>query len=475
MFIDQYRQKVWQQLRQHDLRAFACLLTPALVQQAARQAGVSLGRGILNRATLLWLAISAALRPGRNFARVLVLTLRLLREMDRLPPRPRRRRARPRRSKHDPRSTDGLVSEEAFAQARALMPASYWVAVILLLGQAFASRHDAALRWQGFRLLVLDGTCLSLPRYRALGEHFGYARNQRRTPRPQARMVMLLWAQARLPWRYELTPRSQGESTLAARLLSALDRDDLVLMDRGFFHYGLFRQIHEAGAFFAIRRIKRLRLRTLVRWTPHERLVRWRPAARRWQGAELRLRVIDYQIPGFRKSAIVTNMLDPQRLSRAHFVGLSRSGAWVSERDVGLYHRRWQIETAFREMKRVQQLQGGLRGRTPATISYEVAGHVLLYLLVRWLMVEAAQQHGRDPLRLSFTETLHELQEVSLLLPLLAPRQRRRLLQQTLRRIASWEVPYRPGRHYPRPADGRTRYTGAGHPILPARLRPLKT
>jgi hypothetical protein len=31
-----------------------------------------------------------------------------------------------------------------------------------------------------------------------------------------------------------------------------------------------------------------------------------------------------------------------------------------------------------------------LRSHTPASIEYEVAGHVVLYLLIRWLIVEAA-------------------------------------------------------------------------------------
>ena len=66
----------------------------------------------------------------------------------------------------------------------------------------------------------LDGTCITLPRWKRLGEHFGYARNKNGAPRPQARMVMLLLAGVRVPWRYELTPRSQGESTVAGRLLA---------------------------------------------------------------------------------------------------------------------------------------------------------------------------------------------------------------------------------------------------------------
>ncbi|MCA1708117.1 MAG: transposase, partial [Actinobacteria bacterium] len=358
----------------------------------------------------------------------------------------------------------------------------YFVALIGVLGEALESRHRGLLYWNGLRLLALDGTCVTLPRWRRLGEHFGYAHNRRKrrrgNPPPQARMVMLLLAAVRVPWRYELTPRSQGESTVAGRLLEGVGEDDLVLMDRGFFNYGLFRQVHDAGGFFAVRRIKRLRFRTLRRLSPRERVVRWKPGSSKWKGATIDLRVIDYQIRGFRRSAIVTNLLDEKRVSREQFLGLNESGAWASERDyrAGLYHRRWQIETAFREIKRVQRMQepGGLRGRTREAIEYEVAGHVLLYLLVRWLMVEAAAARGRHPLRLGFTAALHEVRQAAMLLPLCTPPHQRGVVHRMLSRIAAELVPDRPGRHYPRPNDGRRRRTGAGHAITPARLRRCK-
>jgi hypothetical protein len=187
--------------------------------------------------------------------------------------------------------------------------------------------------------------------------------------------------------------------------------------------------------------------------------------------ASIQLRVIDYQIRGFRRSAIVTNVLDPQRISRREFLGLSHSEQWATEHDVGLYHRRWEIETAFRELKVVQGMEGTLRGRTPETIRYEVAGHVLLYLLTRWLMVEAAVQQGKDVLRLSFTDALREIDRVNALLPCLSAPRQRRLIAATLREIAAHEIPLRPGRHYPRPNDGKTRYTGAGHCIRGSKLK----
>lgn len=476
MFKDEQRCSVWQQIRQQDLSVFATLLTPQVFSAAAAECGLKLGASALNLATLAWLGIAAAMRPTVSFAQVLLATFRLLRDMDRLPhpapPRCPRRRRRGKTSKHDPRR-QALTppSEEAFAQARALLPLKWWVALLLVLGRIFQSRHDSLLRFQGFRLLCLDGTCLSLERRKTLGRHFGYAHNKHGTPRPQARMVMLLLANVRLPWRYELSDRAQGEPTLAARLLRDLQEQDLVLMDRLFFNCGLFQQIQQAKAFFAIRRPKAPRLKTLRRLGTDDRLVSWRPAAHRWKGACLTLRVIDYQINGFRRSAIVTNVLDTKRLSRQQLLGLEGSQAWVTQHDQGLYHRRWQIETAFRELKCVQQMQGNLRGRTPETIQYEVAGHVLLYLLTRWLMVEAAVEHGQNPLALSFTHALRRIVQTVGILPLCTRQRQRKLVRRLLKEIATTKVPPRPGRHYPRPNDGKTRYTGRGHRIRSSKIR----
>jgi hypothetical protein len=94
------------------------------------------------------------------------------------------------------------------------------------------------------------------------------------------------------------------------------------------------------------------------------------------------------------------------------------------------------------------------QSRTAEGLAFEVAGHVLLYLLVRRLIFEAAQEHGVPPLRISFTQALRELDVIRHALLLSDPqRVRRVLLPRLLWRIAQHLVPLRPGRHCPRPVD----------------------
>jgi hypothetical protein len=443
------------------LQAFASVLTPQAMQAVA---GVAIGVSPLNACTLTWLGIVGALHTAKNFADVLIITWKLLEDAQRPLPKPRRarRKRRGKRSRHDPRGRSLQVSEEAFVQARQKLPLQFWLCLLVILAEQFQRQHPQQVLWKRYRLLMLDGSDIALPRYQRLLKHYGAA-GSGRARTPQARMLMLAFAQARLPWRYAVVPQSCHEQTAAKGLLAHLQAHDLVLMDRGFWSYGLFWQIQQREAFFAIRLRQGVSLRRLKRLADGDEWVEWKPRVRSrkkcsWIGLGLpksmRLRVIRYRVPGFRTSAVVTNILSPQDISRDEWVRM----AAVDERghvlEAGLYHRRWEIETLFYELKVFQRMEGSLRSRTPAGIEFEIAGHVLLYFLVRRLMVEAAVVHGTHPLRLSFKHALAEFDDLRPFLLIATPHTvRTLLLPRLLARIAQQRISIRPGRHFPRNGD----------------------
>jgi hypothetical protein len=271
-------------------------------------------------------------------------------------------------------------------------------------------------------------------------------------------MLLLQFPFVRLPYRYLLSPLSIGENTQAITLVQSLSPKDLVLLDAGFLSYGVLWNIQNRKAFFAIRLACGVCLKTLRRLSSNERLVRWTPkdSRGRWRKAGLPksidLRVVQYRVPGFRRQAILTNVLSPEKISRDDWTRLTTSCGETGRKLLpGLFHRRWEIETTYHELKVDQGLDRHLRSHTPASIQYEVAGHVVFYLLVRWLIVEAAVKHGLDPLRVSFLHALEELEAMRPLLICSSPLWVARiLLPRLLERIASHLVPVRPGRHYPR-------------------------
>jgi hypothetical protein len=452
--------------------------------ETARRAKLSIGGSALNLANLVWLGIASAMQQTVSFAFVLTMTLKLLEDQAGFrgtavgqEKKKAQRRSGPKggtkgkpggKSKHHPHRDDPTqLSEESFAQARRRMPLQFWVELITVLAHRFEQDHWRHLYFRGYRLLALDGTTLKLQNDQRLRDHFGRPRNGRRKKAaPQARMAMLTLPTVRLAIAYEVAPLADSELDLAGRLVNHVRDNDLVLMDRGFTSYGLFWQITNRGAYFGTRMKKALNLRTTRRLGPKDRLVVWTPSDSRGQWEELprsiTLRVIDYKIRGFRPSAIVTNALDPDRLPREEWVRLANDCAENGELKPGLYHRRWEIETTYSELKVTLGLKS-LRSRTPASVQYEVAGCVVYHLLLRWLIVQAAEKHDLDPLRISFTNAARELEPMRSTIITSSPQWvSSELLPRLLGRIASHTVPLRPGRHYPRPNDTKAKDKGHG-------------
>ena len=467
MFTDEHRCDVWEQIGQQGIQAFATKITPAVIAQAAARTGVQLVKSPLCLGNLVWLGIATALHTTLDFATILITTLRLLEDQRGFYASPlgqekrkgqQREKNKRGRSKHHPHRDDPTqVSEEAFVKARRRMPLAFWMNLIIILGEKFQEQHRSLLEFRGFRLLAMDGTCIDRGHWKRLKSYFGTASNAKGKQHAQARLVMLQFPFVRLPYRYELCPLDQGEVTIARRLAQHLGTNDLVLLDACFWSYGLFWDIQNRGAFFAIPlKGKRINWKSVRRLGRQDQLMCWAPKDSRGQWKQehldksIQLRAITYQIPGFRAQKLITNVLDPQRIPREDWVRLASDCTDKGRFQPGLYHRRWEIETTYRELKVEQGMNGNLRSRTPESVQFEVAGHVVLYFLIRWLIVEAALKEGIDPLRLSFKNALRELLAMHASLVIAEGPWAKVLLGKLLDRIATHQVPYRPGRSYPR-------------------------
>lgn len=168
----------------------------------------------------------------------------------------------------------------------------------------------------------------------------------------------------------------------------------------------------------------------------------------------LTARLLRYQWPGFRPSWLLTSLLD----SQAHPYGEL----------VELYHRRWQIETIYREWKHGLDIQN-LRSHTPAGVIKEVYAHLLLSNLVRWVMTDAVQGTDRHPVDLSYLTTLTYVQN-ALLQMLRGDAERVGFLyRQLLKDVRNARIRKRPGRSYTRRCD-KPRNRGNGHLQQPAKL-----
>jgi IS4 transposase len=169
---------------------------------------------------------------------------------------------------------------------------------------------------------------------------------------------------------------------------------------------------------------------------------------------QITARLIPYQIPGFRPSWLLTSLLDPEICSR--------------EELVDLYHRRWQMETIYREWKHALNIQN-LRSHTAAGIFKEAFAQLMLSNLVRWVMSEAAQETTLHPVDFSYVTALSAVKNSLLQMLRIRPNQIEMMYQQLLLAVRSAPIRKRPGRSYPRPYD-QPQDKGNGTITVPAKL-----
>ena len=276
----------------------------------------------------------------------------------------------------------------------------------LLAGPAVTNaRHTG--RFAGRLVVAIDGTQIAIP---------DSEMNRMRFPKhtsgpngeagyPMLRLVTIIATGTRHIIDAVFGSDRIGELAYASQLIGCLRPNMLLLADRSFATYRFFAQLADTGAQFLIRgKTGRgaMTLPTLARLPDGSYLS---------HAAGLPVRVITARITittpvGTRTSdyRFITTLLDPSEAS--------------AEQLVRLYHERWEIETAYCELKSVLQNGHVLRGKHPAAVAQELWAILSVYQALRTAMTDAIlHRPDIDPDRLSFTSALYTAREQLLKIP----------------------------------------------------------
>ncbi|MEU6760870.1 IS4 family transposase [Streptomyces sp. NPDC046685] len=258
----------------------------------------------------------------------------------------------------------------------------------LLRGPA-ATLHGPGTRWRGLLVVALDGTIMTVPDAPAVLSRFTkQAGNHGGTGYPQLRLLALVACGTRTLIDVVFGPTTAGETTYAPRLLPSLRPGMILLADRNFGAKDLLAGIAATGAEVLVRLKNGRRMPVLARFPDGSYLST--------MGA-LRVRVVDCEITVTTTAGkhtglyrLATTLLDHHRHPAAELTAL--------------YHQRWEIETAYLELK--STILGGrvLRARTPEGIDQEIYALLVVYQLLRTAMADATSTRpGTDPDRAGFS------------------------------------------------------------------------
>jgi hypothetical protein len=250
----------------------------------------------------------------------------------------------------------------------------------------------------GLRVATVDGFTLDVPDTAENAAFFGRGGNgsDSANPYPQLRALALAEAGTRVLLGAAYGPSGTGEQTLAGDLLPAMGPGMLVLADRNFASWTLWRAATATGADLCWRMSASFTLPVLEVLPDGTYLSELRPP-RKKDGPPIRVRVIEYSVlttdeNGQQTSelfALATTLLDPHRFPAIELAVL--------------YHDRWQAETGIADLKTA--IRGGpevvLRSKTPAMVEQEFWAMLCVYQAIRDLISYAAPT-GLDPGRVSF-------------------------------------------------------------------------
>jgi hypothetical protein len=256
--------------------------------------------------------------------------------------------------------------------------------------------------WRGLLVCALDGTIMTVADSAANLTVYTKQRGGATggSNYPMLRLVALVACGTRSVIDAVFGPVSRGETTYAPALLRSLHAGMLILADRNFAAGSLFAAIAAARA-DALVRVRTGRSAPTL------------PVLRRLSDGSYRsvfggvaVRVIDAEITIATKAGratgtyrLITTLLDPHRHPAFELVKL--------------YHERWEVETAYLELK--SSILGGrvLRARTPTGIDQEVYALLITYQILRTAMADATStQPGIDPDRASFTIALNAARDL---------------------------------------------------------------
>lgn len=305
-------------------------------------------------------------------------------------------------------------STSAYCQARAKLDESMLAGIATQTGAQLEHLARAA-RWKQRRVIVVDGSGISMPDTPANQAQWPQSASQKPgCGFPQARICACFCLATGAVLSHRLGHRKQQELPLLRAQWATFKRDDILLGDKGFCSYYDVWQLAQRGVDSVF---------TLARRTPvsasnaqavlgdNDLLIEWpKPpwnprlsySRAEWQAmpAQLTLRQIrvDVTTPGFRTRGytLITTLTDPTIYSAADLADL--------------YYRRWQVELFFRDLKTTMGMDI-LRCRTPAGVRNEIRMHWIVYNALRLLMWEAAQSKNAPPARVSFKATLQALRQ----------------------------------------------------------------
>lgn len=304
--------------------------------------------------------------------------------------------------------------------------------------------------WHGFRILAIDGTTLRLPDVAEIRQHFGERSGGQGIPCPIGRMSELYDPLNKLTISGILTPINIDERNHAHQLLMYLMPKDLVILDRGYPAFSLFKAITSMNGNFCARMTTHWKVvKDFLNSGLKEQIIDLAPTANAvsecidmgLDKAPMAIRLVRIELSSGDTEVLATTLTD--------------STIYHYDLFAELYRQRWFVEEDYKTLKLPLELEN-FTGKTVHSIYQDAYAQLLSKNITSILSFEARKQlkrsgkKGKYVHQINFTYALSKTKEVMSRLfhsTRAGFEELLKILQALYLKITE---PVRPGRNYPR-------------------------
>lgn len=307
-------------------------------------------------------------------------------------------------------------------------------------------------------MIAIDGSEVLLPKTKETINKFGeYTTNFMNKTVVLARISKAYDVLNKISIDAKLVNRKIGEHTLANQHLELCGNGNLVLLDRGYPSFDLFRNVFASGNYFCARlAVSNWNVASeLVESGKKEIITEIKPGKelkRKYKKQDItvepiKCRFICVELPSGEKEVLVTSLLDTKKYPHSIFKGL--------------YHMRWDIEESYKKDKHRLQLEN-FSGKTIFAIYQDFYANILMGNITSVLSsgldnnINKKSSETKYKYQLNITTAIAKVKE---LITLLFTKTNiidliNRLIQMFLANIS----PIRKNRNFERKKDRRKRY-----------------
>jgi hypothetical protein len=305
--------------------------------------------------------------------------------------------------------------------------------------------------WYGFNLMAVDGSTLRLPDETEIMEHFGVWNVKKGDPCPKARISQMFDVLNRVTVDALIKPKKDGERQLASFHFLKLMPNDLILLDRGYPAFWLFKLIMSMDANFCARVscTKWKVIRKFYRSGKQESIVKLYPtplsvlkcAEMGLDKNPIKVRLTRVELSTGETEILITSLTDMDKYPINIFADL--------------YHKRWPVEEDYKTMKCRMQLEN-FSGKSTLSVYQDFHAKVFSKNFTAIVAnttkdkIEKLSDHRNFQYQINFAQALSKMKHTIVLL-FTRPAEQVKLLFTKLQKIYFQTVEQvRPGRKFER-------------------------